>query len=54
MNKIKKQELIDSLDNIHLLIGVLEDSSHISNADKRTLEAMQQEIFYIFDELKLR
>ncbi len=54
MNKTKNQELIDALDNIHLLIGVLEDSNHVSNADKRTLEAMQQEIYYIFNELKLR
>ncbi len=54
MNKAKKQELIDALDNIHLLIDVLEHSNHLSSADLRTLQAMQTEIFYIFDELQLR
>ena len=54
MNKTQKQELIDSLDNIHSLIGAFEDNNHISNAGNRMLVAMRQEIYNIFDELKLR
>ena len=54
MNKTKKQELVDSLDNIHSLIGVFEDNNHISNSGNRMLEAIRQEIYYIFDELQLR
>jgi hypothetical protein len=54
MNKTKKQELIDSLDNIYSLVGVFEDNNHMSNAGNRVLQAIRQEIYNIFDELKLR
>ena len=54
MNKTKKQELIDALDNIYVLVEAAQQSNHISDADKRILEAINGEVREIFDNHNFR
>ena len=54
MNKTKKQELIDALDNIYLLVEAVQQSNHISQADNRILETINSEVREIFDNHNFR
>ena len=54
MNKTKKQELIDALDNIYVLVEAVQQSKNISQADNRILEAINSEVREIFDNHNFR
>ena len=54
MNKTKKQEFIDALDNIYLLVEAVQQSNHISQADNRILETINSEVREIFDNHNFR
>ena len=54
MNKTKRQELIDALDNIYVLVEAVQRSNHISHADNRILETINSEVRDIFHNHNLR
>jgi len=54
MNKTQKQELIDALDNIYVLVEAVKQSNYISAADNRILEAISSEVRDIFHNQNLR
>ena len=54
MNKAQKQELVDALDNIYVLVEAVQQSNHISDADNRILEAINSEVREIFQDHDLR